>query len=166
LTVSQWFKTYGFADVSDDLLIGAYPQDAQDVAKLQRLGVNRILNLVEDGEYEPGAREAVVEALAHTEIEEERLRFADYGHLPPVVLDAAVEIIGGWLDEDRRVYVHCRAGWQRSAAVAAAVIAVRQGLDIERALAQVQVRKPSADPLPHQREDLDRWWQERQRRAA
>lgn len=164
--MSHWFRTYGFAEVTDDVLIGAYPQDAQDVAMLQRLGVERILNLVEDEEYERGAREAVVEALAGTEIEEERLRFADYGHLPPAVLDAAVEIIGGWLDEGRRVYVHCRAGWQRSAAVAAAVIAARQGLDISQALAEVQIRKPSADPLPHQREDLERWWNERQRPAA
>jgi len=54
--------------------------------------------------------------------------------------------------------VHCRAGWQRSAAVAAAVVAVRDGLDIDEALAYVQARKPSADPLPHQREDLRRWW--------
>jgi hypothetical protein len=50
--------------------------------------------------------------------------------------------------------------------VAAAVIAVRIGVDIDDALAHVQARKPSADPLPHQREDLRRWWQERDAHAA
>jgi hypothetical protein len=45
--------------------------------------------------------------------------------------------------------------------VAAGVVALRDGLDIEEALAFVQRRKPSADPLPHQREDLRRWWDER-----
>ena len=46
--VSAWFRTYGFADVLDDLLIGAYPLDAEDVALLQRAGIERVLNLVED----------------------------------------------------------------------------------------------------------------------
>ncbi len=62
-----------------------------------------------------------------------------------------------WLDAGVRSYVHCRAGWQRSAAVAAGVVALRQGLDIDAALELVQARKPSAEPLPHQREDLRRW---------
>ena len=61
-----------------------------------------------------------------------------------------------------RTYLHCRAGWQRSAAVAAGIVAVREGMEIEDALAFVQLRKPSADPLPHQREDLRRWWEQRE----
>jgi hypothetical protein len=40
------------------------------------------------------------------------------------------------------------------------------GIDVDEALAHVQARKPSADPLPHQREDLRRWWQERGAHAA
>jgi protein-tyrosine phosphatase len=77
-----------------------------------------------------------------------------------------VRQVNGWLDEGLFVYVHCRAGWQRSAAMVAAVIAVRQGLDVDEALARVQARKPSADPLPHQREDLRRWWQQRRAQRA
>ena len=60
-----------------------------------------------------------------------------------------------------RIYVHCRAGWQRSAAVAAGVVALRRGIDIDAAVRYVQARKPSADPLPHQRDDLHRWWKAR-----
>ncbi len=90
----------------------------------------------------------------------------DYGGLPAPALETAVREVNQWLDEGARTYVHCRAGWQRSAAVAAAVIAVRVGIDIDEALAHVQARKPSADPLPHQREDLRRWWQERDADAA
>ena len=66
--------------------------------------------------------------------------------------------MNAWLDEGTRTYLHCRAGWQRSAAVAAGVVAVRTGREIDAALAYVQERKPSADPLPHQREDLRGWW--------
>jgi atypical dual specificity phosphatase len=158
--VSSWFRSYGFADVFDGLLIGCYPLDEDDVAMLNWAGVERVLNLVEDEEYGPGEREAVERALAETGIQEHRLPFTDFGGLPFEPLDRAVSIISGWLSEGRRIYVHCRAGWQRAPAVAAALVALRDGVDIDEAIEVVRVRKPSADPLPHQREDLWRWWRE------
>lgn len=158
LVVSDWFWSYGFADVRDDVLVGAYPLDASDVTVLQRLGVTQILNLAEDGEYEPGQRPEVESALAAAGISETRLMLVDYGHLPPEALEEAVQTVNGWLDAGERTYVHCRAGWQRSAAVAAGVVAVRDDLGIEQALEIVRSRKPSAKPLDHQREDLLRWW--------
>ena len=159
--MSRWFRSYGFGEVLDDLLVGAYPLDADDVGVLSRAGVRRVLNLTEDEEYRPGDRPKVERALAAAGIEEHRLSLTDYGGLPPDALEAAVGEINAWLDEGTRTYVHCRAGWQRSAAVAAGVVAVRTGRDIDEALAYVQDRKPSADPLPHQREDLRRWWDAR-----
>ena len=156
--VSTWFLTYGFADVHDDLLIGAYPVDESDVAMLERLGIERVLNLVDDREYKPGERETVETGYLGAGIEEKRISLEDFGNLPDGELDEAVAIVLGWLKDGKRVYVHCRAGWQRSAAVAAGVVAITDGIDIDDALDLVQRRKPSADPLPHQREDLRRWW--------
>jgi protein-tyrosine phosphatase len=159
--VSRWFRTYGFADVFDDLIVGAYPLDGDDVDALARLGIRRVLNLTQDREYRPGEREAVQRALSDAGIVEQRLRLTDYGDLPADRVEAAVREIDRWLDAGERTYLHCRAGWQRSAAVAAGVVAVRSGIDIEEALLFVRRRKPSADPLPHQRADLRRWWQAR-----
>jgi protein-tyrosine phosphatase len=159
--VSTWFRTYGFAEILDDLVIGAYPTDSDDIAMLDWLGVKRILNLVEDEEYRPGERVVVETALRTTGIEEHRIALTDYAGLPQEELEEAFTTVTGWLDEGARTYVHCRAGWQRSAVVAAAVVAVRKELDIESALAFVKRAKPSADPLEHQREDLHRWWDER-----
>jgi protein-tyrosine phosphatase len=159
--VSSWFRQYGFADVLDDFLVGAYPLDQADVAMLGSLGVERILNLAEESEYRPSDREAVEAALDAVGIEERRLPLPDYGGLPAVMLERAVREILDWLEEGKRTYLHCRAGWQRSAAVAAGVVAIRQGVDIDEALASVQTRRPSADPLPHQLDDLRRWWDER-----
>ena len=155
------FRSYGFADIFDELLIGAYPLDVDDVKVLSTLGVRRILNLVEDGEYRTGERAAVERALADVGIKAFRLRLTDYGGLPPEALDEAVREVGVWLDAGDRCYVHCRAGWQRSAAVAAAIVATQDGIGIEEALDYVQSRKRSADPLPHQRDDLRRWWETR-----
>lgn len=163
-SVSSWFHTYGFADVFEDLLVGSYPLDEGDVAMLHSVGVERVLNLVRDEEYRPEEREAVERALAEAGIQEQRLPFADFGELPVQKLDQAVSILSGWLSEGRRIYVHCRAGWQRAPAIAAGLVALREGVDIDEALEMVRVRKPSADPLPHQRDDLRRWW--RARRVA
>jgi protein-tyrosine phosphatase len=160
--VSRWFRTYSFAEVYDRLTIGAYPLDADDVGVLSWLSVAQVLNLVQDSEYESGQHEAVAAAYAAAGIEEERMDLVDFGHLPPEWLERAVGIVLGWMDADDGVtYVHCRAGWQRSAAVAAGVVAIREGLEIADALEYVQARKRSADPLPHQVRDLQAWWDAR-----
>jgi protein-tyrosine phosphatase len=158
--MSDWFLSYGFADVHPDLVIGAYPLDQDDVAMLSRLRIDRILNLVEDSEYRPGERDVVQGSLENAGIEEVRQTLTDFGGLPSIELDAAVRQVLQWLDEGHRVYLHCRAGWQRSAAVAAGVVAIRENLSIDSALEVIQARKPTADPLPHQREDLAWWWDE------
>jgi protein-tyrosine phosphatase len=161
VAVSAWFRSYGFADVHDELVIGAYPLDAADVGMLERLHIQRVLNLAEDEEYEPGQHEEVAAALEAAGIHEERMNLIDFGRLPPEALEAAVQKVVSWLKDGDRVYLHCRAGWQRSPSVAAGVVAVYDGIDIEQALARVQARKPSAEPLEHQREDLHNWWRSR-----
>lgn len=159
--VSNWLRSYGFADVLPGLWVGAYPLDQEDVDVLERIGIERVLNLVADEEYKPGEHEAVEAALAAAGIQERRLSLTDYGKLPADKLEVAVLEVTGWLHDGACTYLHCRAGWQRSAAVAAGVVAVREGVEIDHALHLVQARKPSADPLPHQREDLRAWWRER-----
>ncbi len=157
--MSEWFRAYGFADVRNGLLIGAYPLDVGDVQMLERLGIRRVLNLVQDDEYETdGQRAEVQAALAQAGILERRIEFVDYGRLPPDVLEAAVQEVVAWLRAGDRSYVHCRAGWQRSAAVAAGAIAVEDEIGIEEALDVVRARKPMANPLPEQREDLVAWF--------
>ena len=161
--MSEWFRTYGFSDVLDKLLIGAYPLDEEDVAMLDWLGVERVLNLVEDDEYRPGEREVVAGALKEAGIEEHRLSMVDHGRLPPEALERAVQEVLEMIGSGSRVYLHCRAGWQRSAAVAAGVVAISEEIEIDEALAYVQIRKPTAEPMPQQRDDLFRWWAERDR---
>src|SRR4029079_5523380 len=137
---------------------GAYPCDADDVAALAADGVTCVMNLCEDDEYEDGDRAAVVAAYASRSIAEERVGVVDYGNLMPGAIELAAAQVAAWLNEGEHVYVHCRAGWQRSAVVAAAALAVRDGGDPEEALASIKRRKPSSEPLPHQLQDLRRWW--------
>ncbi|MFL5821621.1 MAG: dual specificity protein phosphatase family protein [Solirubrobacteraceae bacterium] len=156
--MSEWFSRFGFAEVADGLLSGAYPLDTQDIQRLADERVEIAYNLCEQDEYAPGQRDAVEDALAQAGIEERRLPMTDYGRLSPESLDRAVTEVLAELRRGRRVYLHCRAGWQRSAAVAAAVIARREGLGLDRALDVLRRRKPHSEPLPHQRADLVAWW--------
>jgi protein-tyrosine phosphatase len=156
--VSNWFRTYGFAEILPSFVVGAYPVDADDVAMLDWMGVQRVLNLVEDGEYGPSDREIVQRAFSEAGIKERRIRLTDFGGVPFTAFDLSVSTINGWLDEGLTCYVHCRAGWQRSATIAAAVVAVRQNLQMQDALDFVKRAKPSAQPLEHQREDLLAWF--------
>jgi atypical dual specificity phosphatase len=159
--MSDWFEHYGFEEVGDGLLMGAYPQDAEDVAALAATGVTRVFNLVSDLEYDPGARDACEAALAGAGIEERRIELEDFGNLPPEAIETAVQTVLAWLDEGQCVYVHCRAGWQRSATVIAAIVALREQVTLLEALNLMRQRKPTANPLSHQLEDLLRWWQQR-----
>jgi protein-tyrosine phosphatase len=160
--VSAWFEHFGYAQVADGLVVGAYPQDAGDVAALCEEGITRVFNLVRDIEYEErDGREACAAALAGAGIAEERIEVEDYGSLLPGQLERAVRVVNDWLEDGERVYLHCRAGWQRSAAVAAGVVAVRDGIGLDEALARIRERKPTAVPLRHQRADLERWWEAR-----
>ncbi len=131
--------------------IGAYPRDADDVEMLAWMKVDRVLNLVDDGEYDPGEREAVVEA------------YAAAGHRGAADLDSSTSATCPPRSSSRPsnrprlarrgppLYLHCRAGRQRSAVVAAGVVAIRDHMDLKDALRFVHQQKPSADPLPHQR---------------
>ena len=120
-------------------------------------GFARVLNLTEDEEYRPGDRRGR-RARARGGRDRGASPAPDRLRRParPTMLEAAVQEVNAWLDEGARTYVHCRAGWQRSAAVAAGVVAVRDRDRHRRGARPVQQRKPSADPLPHQREDLRR----------
>jgi atypical dual specificity phosphatase len=161
--MSDWFEHFGFAEVGDDLLMGAYPQDGDDVAALAGAGVTRVFNLVQDVEYDPGARDACSDALAAAGIEERRAELVDFGSLSTEQIESAAQAVLAWLDEGERVYVHCRAGWQRSAAVVAAIVTLREQVDPRDALDILRSRKPTANPLAHQRDDLFRWWLDRAR---
>jgi atypical dual specificity phosphatase len=161
--MSDWFEHFGFAEVGEDLLMGAYPQDADDVRALAEAGVTRVFNLVQDLEYDPGARDACVAALATYGIDERRVELVDFGSVPAEQIEATAQAVLAWLEAGERVYVHCRAGWQRSATVVTAIITLREGILPNKALQLLRERKPTANPLSHQLADLLDWWRLRPR---
>jgi atypical dual specificity phosphatase len=166
--VSDWFEEFGLGAVDEParLFTGAFPTDADDVAVLSDLRIEAVVNLCQDSEYPEGARDQVEAALRATGIEERRLGLVDFAGFGPARLEAAVREVLRQLDSGRRVYLHCRAGQQRSTAVAAGVLALRDHISIDQALVEILGRKPGARPLEHQLEDLRAWYDERASRAA
>src|SRR5438309_426171 len=61
--MSRWFQRFGFQQVLDGLLVGAYPKDADDVDEIAQACVDVVYNLCEDAEYARGERDAVARAL-------------------------------------------------------------------------------------------------------
>jgi protein-tyrosine phosphatase len=155
--MSRWFRQYGYAPVGNELVAGALPLDEEDVERLSALSIDSVFNLCEDAEYPEDRRERVATALDAAGIREHRMPLIDYGNLSADRIEHAVGEIVALLDGGDRVYLHCRAGWQRSAVIAAAVIMVRENQAPLDALATLRRRKPNAEPLPHQRIDLLRW---------
>jgi atypical dual specificity phosphatase len=163
--VSDWFERYGYGRIDAQLLTGSLPTDAGDVAALREEGVTAVVNLCSESEYEPGERAAVVAAYADAGISERRFETEDYGNLMPGLLERASGAALELMQDGDVVYLHCRAGWQRSAAVAAATIARRDGIEPDAALGVIKRGRMSAQPLGHQLEDLWRWWRARSARA-
>jgi hypothetical protein len=153
--MSEWFTTYGFAEVDPALIVGAYPLDADDVRTLAAVGVDRVLNLVQDDEYAggPEGRATVERALHAHGIEEARLELVDFGHLPADQLELAVTTLVSWMA--------ARDAAATGSDPVAGAIAIYRGTGIQEALRDVQLRKPTADPLPHQRRDLADWFARR-----
>lgn len=82
------------------------------------------------------------------------------GHGPahPAQFDEAV----AFLEESLRqpgsvVYVHCRAGAQRTAAILVAFHGRRHGLGYDAALQELRRRRPLLNPLPVQEAATRRW---------
>lgn len=159
--MSRWFQQYGFDPVADGLLVGALPGDAEDVAVLATHGVTRVVSLVADGEYRDGAHAVVLAAYDARGISETRAPSEDYGHLLPPQLERVSGLTATAIGERSVVYLHCRAGWQRSVVAAAATLSRAEARDPLDALRAVMARRRGADPLPHQISDLLRWWSSR-----
>lgn len=163
--MSDWFERYWFAEVADGLLTGAQPLDAEDAAWLREAGVTAVYSLCAEDEYADGELEGAIGALQAAGMWLGGVPTIDFGNLLPGALERASEEVAELLDEGQRVYLHCRAGLQRSAVVAAAVLARRDGLEPADALRAIRRRKRDAEPLPHQVEDLERWWEARRARG-
>lgn len=141
------------------LLVGRNPLTERDAAELAALGVTHVLDLREPDEWSgPGVfgSEALA-GLAARGIARKNVPIQD---LTAPTLAQFAET-AAWLDEvmrrrRTRVYVHCRAGLQRTPTILAAWRARRENEPFEQALRTLRRHGWPADPLPWQRSAAQR----------
>ena len=138
--------------LGDRLLAGAMPFRAEHVDALASEGVTVVVNLCEDREYWQDERELVKGAYLRAGITEHQLPVIDGSTVPAAVLAEAVRV-----SREATVYVHCRGGRERSAAVSAAIILATEGLTVEGALEKARRLRPIFRPLPWQVHGLEAW---------
>jgi hypothetical protein len=108
------------------LLAGAHPGQRERLAALHGAGVTRFIDLT-------GPRDTLP---AYAPAWARRMSFPieDFGVPAPATMRAVLDAIAAALEDDQRLYLHCRAGIGRTGTVAACWL-VEQGLDAGDALA-------------------------------
>lgn len=146
--------TYGYKTVAEykggQLVLGPFLIDQEDLDIIKREQIDVVVNLCETSEYHPGQRELVQAELAEAGITEQRFPLVDLGGFKEGMLDTVSDSIIDLLSQGRRVYLHCRAGRERSGSVAVVVIAKTERVSGSEALERLQLRKTNAIPLSHQ----------------
>lgn len=148
-----------YTRLHDTLLAGPMPVSERHIDALGAEGVTTVINLCEDREYWDGERTVVAGACKRAGITEHRLPVIDGATVPAAVLEQAVAVVGEGV-----VYVHCRGGRERSAAVAIALLAASDGSSLEAAHARAVSIRPTFKPLPWQVDGVRSWLHERDAR--
>jgi len=145
--------------ITDRVKAGPNPLTADDVRSLVDDGITHVLDLREPGEWSPPqVGQGALDEMTARGIVRLHLPIEDTGAPTLEGLDAAVAFIDNALaDPTARVYVHCRAGMERTACVLVAWHARAHGVDYRKALKTLRKARPILSPLPEQ-EDVTREW--------
>ena len=140
------------------ILCGRNPLTAGDVHRLQEAGVRYVLDLREDREWDTPnryGREAIA-AMQWSGIERTSMEIVDEEALSPEQLDRAWKLLSTAADGPA-LYVHCRAGKERTGSVLGAFVARQEGIGLDKALGRLNDAGCKLAPLSHQVTAVRRW---------
>jgi ADP-ribosyl-[dinitrogen reductase] hydrolase len=140
------------------ILCGRNPLTAGDVEALHEAGVRRVLDLRMDDEWNAPmrfGREAIA-AMSWGEIERTSVPIVDEEPLSAEELDRTWEILSA-ANEEKTLYVHCRAGIERTGSALGAFLARSQGISFADALEKLNDAGCGLRPLPLQVAAVQRW---------
>ena len=139
---------FEFSRVSHRILAGRNPLTAVDVETLLAQGVTHFLDLRESREWQPPRHgyEAVAE-IERRGLTRLHLPVVDSGVPTATDLDRAIWFLDEALaNPQAQVYIHCRAGIERTSAVLTAYHARRLRMTYDEALAQLRRQRPTLRP--------------------
>ena len=120
-------------ELDERLLAGRNPLSAIDAQRLVDVGVTHVVDLRERHEWETPGRfgRVAVEELGVLGVERLHAPVTDGGAPSAGALDTAVRWISRVAEQDgSRIFVHCRAGQERTAAVLAAYVATHSAFTL------------------------------------
>ncbi len=138
---------------------GRNPLSARDVAQLGAAGITHVLDLREETEWTlPRFGSAAIEAMTKMGIQRLHVPVADMGAPNAPDLGRAV----AWIDKalaqsNAKVYLHCRAGMERTAAIAIAFWVAREGISYDAAFRNLKGKRAIFQPLPGQEKAVREW---------
>jgi ADP-ribosylglycohydrolase/rhodanese-related sulfurtransferase len=149
MPVLRYFTT---DEIAPGVHAGRAPIFRRDVWRLRALGVTHILDLREQHEWDGPGRHGSSAIAEIDDLGLARLEVAirDMGTPGSRDLDRAVSFIDAALHLGGTVYLHCRAGVQRTAAVAAAWYARRESCPVDEAIERLRERRPDFEPMAFQ----------------
>ena len=150
---------FNYNEVMPRLLARRNPLTGYDIELLANTGITHILDLREPKEWTSPKLGA--EALEHIErlgLQRLHLPICDQKEPTTEDLDAAHQFLEETLTHaGNRIYVHCRAGIERTAAVLVAYYARHNGVSYEKALTSLREGRPILGPLPDQEKAVRHW---------
>jgi predicted protein tyrosine phosphatase len=124
-------------EVADGLFVGTF-EDAATLTLLHRSSITAVVSLTHDDlPWQPAPTVSVLSVPFRDGPDHDAEAFAR-------AVDGTLEL----LRDGERVLVHCSAGASRSGAVAAAVVALREGVAVDEAFEQVAAGRDAVDPHP------------------
>lgn len=130
--------------ITDHIFLGSIPL-VQQKEKILALGVTHVVTLLEEFELEKGLVHPMTKALWEGKgIAHKQINAKDFAGLPPEDLHEGVEHLQREMEkESAKIYVHCKAGRGRSAALVTAYLWKYGGFEtIAEAYAFVKSQRP------------------------
>ncbi len=143
---------FEFHWVAPNLFAGRNPLSKSDVRELADLGITHYLDLREAHEYAaPRLGQEALDTLQERGIVRLHLPIVDATAPEDDHFNAATDFLRQTLSTPtNRVYISCRAGWGRTAAILLAYYALTHGVNYNEAFAALRAGRPTLEPLAHQ----------------
>ncbi|MCC6174173.1 MAG: dual specificity protein phosphatase family protein [Chloroflexi bacterium] len=150
---------FEFGEVSPGVAAGRAPLFRRNIWALRAAGVTHVLDLREEREWSGPGRSGPSALAEIGRLGQPRLHLPveDMGIPVPSDFDRALAFIETVRHLGGTVYVHCRAGIERTAAILMAWCARQHACSDQEALAALRERRPALSPLPAQVNAVRAW---------
>ena len=135
--------SFWYTKITDFIYLGALPLE-KHLGSLKREQITEVLSVVEDFERHPSwvATPLDTKILKEQKIIHSKVTTSDFFSIPLSALAQGVHYLRQAIQKQRRIYVHCKAGKGRSAAVVVAYLCTYGGMSFAQAYELVSDKRP------------------------